>query len=254
MALKLSPAAQGVFDRTYMLMEACGILPDIDLLRAYAVAIAELEDAQAQIDANGSVVRIGSTVQVSPYVAIRERNLMVVERLGARLGIDQARMLEPVTKPRGESSIRVRNAQMALHAAGGVVGHAAKLLNVNRRTLVRFIASHPTLKNVGTEIRQSTLDLADTKLLENLRAGNMTAVIWIQKTLGRDRGYVTKDPPATPAPEDVFDADLTLLTDDELAAFNLLVGKLTEGRTGGQGGGPGRIEAPRDPGKPRQVH
>ena len=46
------------------------------------------------------------------------------------------------------------------------------------------------MQAVEEEVAQQTLDLAETKLVQAIRDGNMTAIIFYLKTKGAARGYI----------------------------------------------------------------
>lgn len=48
------------------------------------------------------------------------------------------------------------------------------------------------LKNAVIEGRNSRLDFAESKLDQNINNGDTTAIIFLLKTLGKDRGYVER--------------------------------------------------------------
>ena len=45
------------------------------------------------------------------------------------------------------------------------------------------------LKEVLSDAREDALDLAESKLMEAIRNGNLTAIIFFLKTRGKSRGY-----------------------------------------------------------------
>ena len=77
----------------------------------------------------------------------------------------------------------------ALTAAGGLVTSAAKRLGCAPKTVYRYIERFPALKDVLGEARESSVDLAESKLMEAINAGNLTAIIFFLKTQGKSRGY-----------------------------------------------------------------
>ena len=77
----------------------------------------------------------------------------------------------------------------ALTAAGGLVTSSAKRLGCNPKTVYRYIERFPALKDVLTEARESSVDLAESKLIEAIKDGNLTAIIFFLKTQGKSRGY-----------------------------------------------------------------
>ena len=48
---------------------------------------------------------------------------------------------------------------------------------------------YPPLKEVLSDAREDALDLAESKLMEAIRNGNLTAIIFFLKTRGKSRGY-----------------------------------------------------------------
>lgn len=80
----------------------------------------------------------------------------------------------------------------ALESSAGIVSAAAIKLGVTARTVRNYVARHEAIAEALDQIKQDNLDLAETKLLTNLRDGNMTAIIFYLKTQGRDRGYNEK--------------------------------------------------------------
>jgi hypothetical protein len=65
-------------------------------------------------------------------------------------------------------------------------------LGCSRSTVDRYIAKYPTVNRAFTEERETLLDLAEFKLFEQISAGNMTAIIFALKTIGKARGYVER--------------------------------------------------------------
>jgi hypothetical protein len=60
-----------------------------------------------------------------------------------------------------------------------------------RNTLMKWI-DEEYLKNAVIEGRNSRLDFAESKLDQNINNGDTTAIIFLLKTLGKDRGYVER--------------------------------------------------------------
>ena len=80
----------------------------------------------------------------------------------------------------------------AVAAAGGFVTSAAKRLGCDPKTVYRYMERYAPLKDVLGEARESSVDLAESKLMEAINAGNLTAVIFFLKTQGKSRGYVER--------------------------------------------------------------
>ena len=198
MAVTLSPAAQEEYDRNREMLTACGVLPDPTTLKAYAIAMVEMRDAQAQIDGLGQVVATGNgTVTTNPYVGIRDRALAVVERLGVRLRLPDIE--GRATQPAAETKPRIKQVQSALVAAGGVVSDAAFLLGVSRGTIQYMVDKHPSLSDLIATIKESNKDFAESKLMAAMAKGEAWAVCFYLKCHAKDRGYIERpkvEPPA----------------------------------------------------------
>lgn len=78
----------------------------------------------------------------------------------------------------------------ALEQSAGIISAAAIKLGVSRVTVQNYINDDAVIAACLKNIRESNLDLAETKLLTNLRDGNMTAIIFYLKTQGKERGYI----------------------------------------------------------------
>lgn len=80
----------------------------------------------------------------------------------------------------------------ALRAAGGIKLGAAMKLGCSPTTINAYITRHPEIVDAIIEIKNNTLDLAETKLIEQIGKGNMTAIIFYLKTQGKERGYIER--------------------------------------------------------------
>ena len=69
---------------------------------------------------------------------------------------------------------------------------AARQLGVTRRTVYNYVNKYPTIKQALDDARQENLDFAENQLMKAVRAGNVTAIMFLLKTLGKDRGYVDR--------------------------------------------------------------
>lgn len=86
------------------------------------------------------------------------------------------------------------NAQIehALKAKAGNIAAAARELGVSRSTVYRRIDAAPTLKQLVTDTREELIDIAESALRREVIDGNITAIIFTLKTLGKQRGYVER--------------------------------------------------------------
>lgn len=92
-------------------------------------------------------------------------------------------------------STHIKKRAMALKTlelSAGNVSEACKKANVSRTTFYRWYNKHDEFKDEVDAIKESLLDLAESKLLEMINDGNLTAIIFYLKTKGQSRGYIEK--------------------------------------------------------------
>ena len=87
----------------------------------------------------------------------------------------------------------------ALLEARGVKAQAARLLGCNRNTVERYISLYPTVQEAYAIARAELVDLAESKLVDQLEAGEWPAIRYTLSTLGKDRGYVERSESAVQA-------------------------------------------------------
>lgn len=68
----------------------------------------------------------------------------------------------------------------------------ATALGVSRQTLYTWKSQYPELKEKMADVEESLLDFTESKLLEAIQAGNLTAIIFHLKTKGKERGYIER--------------------------------------------------------------
>ena len=78
----------------------------------------------------------------------------------------------------------------ALEANAGFISGAAKSLNVTYQAISQRIKTNKHLKQIQEAITESHLDLAESKLLTNIKDGNMTGICFFLKCRGKERGYI----------------------------------------------------------------
>jgi hypothetical protein len=72
----------------------------------------------------------------------------------------------------------------ALEANCGLVTQTAKALNISRATIYKRINKSQSLKTAYEDIKMSMIDLAESKLFELIKQGNLTAIIFYLKCKG----------------------------------------------------------------------
>ena len=80
----------------------------------------------------------------------------------------------------------------AIRESKGILTVAARKLACSRSTLQRYVSNYPTVAQAVNDERESLLDLAEGSLFEQVRKGNITAIIFTLKTIGKHRGYVER--------------------------------------------------------------
>lgn len=81
---------------------------------------------------------------------------------------------------------------VALKATGGLVYLAARKLECEPSVIYRRRDKSPKVAAVLEAQRGELVDLAEVGLKKLVMDGNVTAMIWITKTLGKSRGYVER--------------------------------------------------------------
>jgi hypothetical protein len=80
----------------------------------------------------------------------------------------------------------------ALHRCDGLITRCATYLHLDPVNLHARILSDFKLKQIVLDYREVLLDVAEEQLAMKVRAGNMRAITYTLKTLGRHRGYVER--------------------------------------------------------------
>lgn len=68
----------------------------------------------------------------------------------------------------------------------------AKKLKVDWHTAKSYVNSDEDTKQAYQNEEEWILDIADAKLYENVKQGDLAAIKWLQATKGKKRGYVEK--------------------------------------------------------------
>lgn len=79
---------------------------------------------------------------------------------------------------------------VALQANMGNMTFAARALGCTPACVLNYLNRYPSLKALRDRLREKQVDMAEQALFEKVREGNMAAIIFTLKTLGKERGYV----------------------------------------------------------------
>lgn len=80
----------------------------------------------------------------------------------------------------------------AIKASRGLVTLAAEMLGVSRCAVYAATKRWPEVREALEDARERMLDFTESKLMEKVKDGDTTAIIFTLKTLGRSRGYVER--------------------------------------------------------------
>ena len=77
----------------------------------------------------------------------------------------------------------------AMRQYNGNISAVARAFKTNRQKIYDFMEQHPTVKRAREEARESMLDNAESALYRQALNGDTTALIFLLKTQGYQRGY-----------------------------------------------------------------
>ena len=77
----------------------------------------------------------------------------------------------------------------ALRGAAGIRSAAAAVLGCSPSTVKRYVDRSETLARIEKEVVEFNLDLAESRLLDAINDGNLTAIMFYLRTKGKQRGY-----------------------------------------------------------------
>lgn len=87
------------------------------------------------------------------------------------------------------TKVKVKN---AIIKEMGNLTKAAQRLGCVRKTVYNWIEKEPELAIVVEEARDTALDFVENKLMDGIREGHPTLIIFFLKTQGRKRGYIER--------------------------------------------------------------
>lgn len=73
---------------------------------------------------------------------------------------------------------------------GGNMAATAAALGITRQALYNWRNGNEKLSEMLDDIDEGILDYTESKLIEKVNEGNLTAIIFLLKTKGKKRGYV----------------------------------------------------------------
>ena len=110
----------------------------------------------------------------------------------------------------------------ALKETNGLLTMAAAKSGIGYRTVCRYVAEYPSVKEAAQDAKEAMLDFAEGKLYSKIRDGDNTAIIFYLKTQGKSRGYIER--------QEVEHSGTIARDIDELSNEELIA--IVEGRSG----------------------
>lgn len=74
----------------------------------------------------------------------------------------------------------------------GLIAASARQLRCKRQTIYEYMDRFPEVADAVKESREYLGDLAEAKLIERVRTGDLGAICFLLKCLFKDRGYVER--------------------------------------------------------------
>src|SRR5262245_25844795 len=86
---------------------------------------------------------------------------------------------------------RCRQAEVAeaVRSSRGLVTLAARRLGCDRHTVLRYAEDYPTVAAALSDAREQQIDVAEAKLFQAIDEGELAAIQFYLRTVGRHRGY-----------------------------------------------------------------
>jgi predicted transcriptional regulator len=109
--------------------------------------------------------------------------------------------------------LKAEEVEAKLRELAGNYSAVARALGVTRSAVSLFVSKRPKLKAVAEECRETFVDNVESAIYKQALDGNVTAQIFILKTLGKSRGYIEKH-----ELEHSWHKDVTELSNEEIAA------------------------------------
>ena len=101
-------------------------------------------------------------------------------------------------KKREETATRIIK---ALKETNGLLTMAAHKSGIGYRTVCRYVAEFPSVKEAAQDAKEAMLDFAEGKLYSKIKAGDNVAILFYLKTQGKARGYIERQEFANPEGE-----------------------------------------------------
>ena len=81
---------------------------------------------------------------------------------------------------------------ISLKNNNGNISESCDAANIGRQTYYDWIEKDEVFKQDTADAQESLIDLAESKLMENIEENDNTSIIFFLKTKGKKRGYIEK--------------------------------------------------------------
>lgn len=95
-------------------------------------------------------------------------------------------------KERVRTTVSKKKVLEELQRSLGIVSIACRKCGITRKSYYRWMREDEEFKSAVEEIYESRGDFVEGKLLENIRSGDTTSIIFYCKTKLKERGYVER--------------------------------------------------------------
>lgn len=95
-------------------------------------------------------------------------------------------------KKKNQPPIDIDKILTAYEKKGGNLSATATALGTSRQSLYTWRKEFPELEDRMKDIDESLIDFSESKLMEAIQDGNLTAIIFHLKTKGKSRGYIER--------------------------------------------------------------
>jgi hypothetical protein len=111
------------------------------------------------------------------------------------------------------TSINKKELKKAIHDSMGIITVVAKRIGKTRQGLYYYLKQHPDMQALLDDERESLKDFAESMLITNVKNGDVTSIIFLLKTLAKDRGYVERHELAG-AKDQPLEIEVTVINDE----------------------------------------